>query len=149
MLGQMQDQIVAPCLQGSEQRQLGLQMADRAQLFPLAIDAMHFGNRRMQCQHFLRIGIDQRIDLGMRRVLLQHRKHRRRQQHVTVVTQFDDQNPPHFFERDGIAQRIECFHPVILTARLRIPAAGKHRRESANRSTARAAGHDDAHARRE
>ena len=48
-------------------------------------------NRRMAGEHRRRLAVDQRVDLGLRRRALQHREHRRGEQHVAVVAQLDHQ----------------------------------------------------------
>ncbi len=96
VFGEVDDQIVTARLQGVVKRQFGAGLAGEAEFFPLPVDGMHLRNRRMQGQHLGRIGIDQRVDLDLQRMGLEHRKHRRTDQHVAVVAQFDDQRAADF-----------------------------------------------------
>ena len=76
MLGQMNDQIVTARLERTIKRHFRPQLPKRAKLFPLSPDGVHCIDCRMQRQHFRRIGINQRIDLDLRRMRLEHGKHR-------------------------------------------------------------------------
>ena len=104
VFGEVHDQVVPGCLQAAVERQFGAQLAEHAELLPLPVDAQHLADRRMIAQHLGGIGIDQRVDLDLRRLRLQRSEYRRRNQHVAVVAQFDHQRPADFAEGDGIAQ---------------------------------------------
>jgi hypothetical protein len=56
----------------------------------------------MPLEHRHGIVVDQGVDLEVRGARLEHREHRRREQHVAVVPQLHDQRAPAFPQRDGI-----------------------------------------------
>jgi hypothetical protein len=70
---------------------------------------MHVSNGRMIDQHRRRVGIHQRVELAGRCLRLQCRKHRRGQQHVAVMTQFDHERPAQRVKRNVVFG-----HPDIL-----------------------------------
>ena len=68
MLGQMNYQVIAPRAQAAQERSFLAKLRPRAQLAPLAPDAVQLGERRMAFEHRRGVVVDQRIDLEPRRV---------------------------------------------------------------------------------
>ena len=137
MLGQMNDQIVTTCLEHAVKRQFRPQLAKRPKSLPVSPNGVHRIDRRMQGQHFCRIGINQCIDFDLGGMGLEGGKNRRRNQHVTMVAQFDDQRAFDLGQRHGIAQGVEFIHGRHFTGGCRRPYAS--RRQNSVRTIARAA----------
>ncbi len=102
MLGEMHQQVIVPRAQRAEERALFGELSQGSERAPLASYAVKLGQRGMARQHGHGVVVDQRIDLEARRVRFQHVQHRRREQHVAVVPQLDDQRARAFPQRNGI-----------------------------------------------
>lgn len=104
MLGQMNQQIILPSLQGAKQPPLGIYLRPQTLTLPLAIDGVHIADGRMVAEQRRGFLIDKRIDFKVRCTSLEERENRRAKQHITVVAQFDDQNPADALQIDTVVQ---------------------------------------------
>ena len=102
MIGEVHQQVVAPRTQYAEQRAFFARCCHTPSLRQLAADGMQLGERRMAFEHRRRVFVDQRVYLEARRMRLQHREHRRREQHVAMVAKLDHERPRALPERDGV-----------------------------------------------
>ena len=97
VLGEMHDEVVALRAQLRKKLPFRARLRERSQRLPRPIDAEHLADRRVTGQHRRGIGVHQRVDFGVRRLALQHRKYRRRQQDVALMAQLDHQRATHCF----------------------------------------------------
>jgi len=58
---------------------------------------------RMQREHVTRVGIDQGVDLGCGNTGLERGENGRSQQHIAVMAQLDNQNPPDAAQIYGVS----------------------------------------------
>ena len=106
MLGQGDEQVVAPRAQPREEPPLRRELPRQREAAPRAAHRVHLGDRRMQRQHLLRVVVDERVDLELRRVVLQHREHRAGEQHVAVMAELHHQCATQARGIDGVRDHI-------------------------------------------
>ena len=92
MFGQVNQHIVLAPFQRIDQRAIQAELLEPALFAPVATNGMHLIDMRVAGQHRLRVVVDQRVDFNVRPVLFQDGKDRRGKQHITVVTQLNDQH---------------------------------------------------------
>ena len=102
MLGQVNDKVITPRAQPAQQGSLFGELAPGTKGAPVAPDGMELRERWMTSEHRRGIVVDERVDLEAWRVRLQHAQHRRREEHVAVMPQLDDERPSALAERDGV-----------------------------------------------
>src|SRR4029450_11010590 len=66
MLGQMDEEVVAPGTQCAQQRPFGARLVEHPLLFPVTVDRMQLRDRRMAREHRRGFRIDERVDLDPR-----------------------------------------------------------------------------------
>ena len=106
MLGQGDEQVVAPRAQPRDEPPLRRELPRQREPAPRAAHRVHLGDRRMQREHLLRVVVDERVDLELRRVVLQHREHRAREQHVAVVAELHHQRAAQARGIDGVRDHL-------------------------------------------
>ena len=89
---------VKPAQQGS----LFGELAPGTKGTPVAPHGVQLRERRMAGEHRRCVVVDERVDLEARRVRLQHAQYRRREEHVAVMPQLDDERASALAERDGV-----------------------------------------------
>ena len=107
MLGQVHDQVVAPGRQTAQQPPLRRRLREPALALPFAIDGVQLFDRGMAFEHGRGFAVDQRVDFRGRQCVLQHREHRRGEQHVAVMAKLGDQRAADHSEVDRVLQRVE------------------------------------------
>jgi hypothetical protein len=69
---------------------------------PLAVHEVQLRDVRMPGEHVARVRVDERVDLGLGRALVQHAEDGGGEQHVAVMSQLHHQHAPERIDADGI-----------------------------------------------
>ena len=112
MLGQVNEQIVMPRPQRSEQLPFLAELGAPSAPLPVAIDGMQLRQRRMVLEHRRGFAIHQRVDFDLRRMPFQYADDGRGEEHIAVMAQLRDQHAAQPFRVDGIIR-----HPLALAGR--------------------------------
>jgi hypothetical protein len=99
---EVQDELVAAFAQLREQARLAPQLHQRALALPLAVDGVDAGDARVAGQHVGRVGVDERVDLRLRRARGEHREDGRGKEDVAVVAQLHHQHAPQGIDADRV-----------------------------------------------
>jgi hypothetical protein len=102
LLREVDDQVVAAGLEVFEELLLGGEAIPSSVGLPFPPHHVKTRQRRMAFEHRRGVVVDQRVDLHRGRVRAQRADHGRREQHVAVMAELDDQRALAFPQRDGV-----------------------------------------------
>src|SRR5258707_8307458 len=94
MMGQLYDEVVDTRAQRRVQTPFGRESLPDRQILPPAFDQMQLRKGGMKLEHVAGLGIYERVYFDPGIGVLEHREHRRAEQHVSVVAQLDHQRAP-------------------------------------------------------
>jgi hypothetical protein len=112
MVGQVHQELVAAGVQRGKERPLVAGLPHEPGALPGAVDEVHAVDRRMALEHVARVGIHQRVDLGVGRAIPEHVEHGRRKQHVAVVAELDHEDAVDGREVYGVGDQWDRMAPL-------------------------------------
>src|SRR5258708_319304 len=122
MVREVHQHLVAPFLDLLQQLPFVPRLHREALALPGAIDDVDASDGGVARKHVARVGIDQRVDFRVRRVVLEHGEDGGGEQDIAVVAQFHHQGATHRSEVDGVGD-----HGPTGWATRRAPPAGPPR----------------------
>ena len=94
-------------------------LSEQAGLLPSAIDAVNLVDGRMLAEHFGCIAVHQRVDFEMRGMIFEDAENRRRQQHIAVMTQFNNEYAPELRKVDSVSKHRRTIANFVVIAKFR------------------------------